>query len=104
MNCKPGDIAIITKSANPINLGKIVTVVRGYGVSPTMEGRIEYGIGWAHHPGLALWVIRSTSSIISEDNKYTFDELPFPDRWLKPVSGLEDDDVMEVSKELELIN
>ena len=88
MNVKAGDLAIIIKSANPINLGKIVKVIRGYGISPTENGRVEYGIGWANHPGLNLWVIEASTEIISENNKYTFTKLPFPDKWLKPISGI----------------
>jgi hypothetical protein len=95
MNCKKGDLAIIIKSVNPDNLGKIVSIERYYGKSPSVEGRLEYGITWKNNPNLDLWVVVATTTIFSDNNKFAFDELPYPDAWLLPVSDIEDNFAVE---------
>ena len=90
--CKVGDLAIVVNTELPQNLGQIVEVL---GLPSGEDFRTRL-------PG-HLWQVRAVSgrrTLSYRDNfsgtitKYS--EGPAPDRCLRPVSGLTDDDSVEV--------
>ncbi|WP_139094004.1 hypothetical protein [Burkholderia sp. CCA53] len=85
MNCKPGDIAIVTRTRCGKGVGKIVEVVRlavNGEIFVTREGkRIAADLeGWG-----VCWVIRGDRLKWGDDQ---IAERAFPDAYLRPVSGL----------------
>lgn len=66
MNVKQGDIAILIKSKNPENLGKILEVCEFFGSTGIYEN---------------LWRVKGQTK-----GSYA------PDAWLRPVTGLDDDE------------
>jgi hypothetical protein len=76
MNCKPGDLAIVTFPSR--NAGMIVEIIR-----PSKGG---------HYSGLFSWYVRSAGApmfIRKEDGSIGRKVgASAPDAWLKPVSGL----------------
>ncbi|WP_186084891.1 hypothetical protein [Burkholderia gladioli] len=85
MNCKPGDMAIITRTRSGKGVGRIVEVVRlaVHGeIFVTRNGRRARANleGWG-----VCWVIRAERL---KWGKYAVAERPFPDAYLRPVSGL----------------
>ncbi len=70
MNCKPGDLAIVTFALEDSNIGKIVTVQKFHGL-------------YAGFPN--TWEV--DGNVISSGTKRRTRCLA-PDEWLRPVSGL----------------
>lgn len=93
LNCKVGDLAIVVNTDLPQNLGQIVEVL---GVQ---TGKPHTLSGGGH-----IWQVRTVSGRATLT--YRFDEAvprfvqheegPAPDRCLRPVSGLPDDDMAQV--------
>jgi hypothetical protein len=73
MNCKPGDLAVTTFAKIPGNAGRLVKVVRFQNNDPDLGPR-----WWIHSLGSAM-----TAS--GGDQRF---EGAFPDKYLRPVSGL----------------
>ena len=88
MNCKQGDLAIVIKAANPMNLGKIIKCLKFVPKTTVMLGNGEITVKdcWEMESPLLSWQYESVILI--------------PDDQLKPVSGIPDDFVVE-HKELE---
>lgn len=78
MNCKPGDIAIVIKSAAG-NEGKIVEVLSPLGEDPVI-GRTM----WCEGEGFC-WLVRSSGSPIKTSRGRIFGEAPIPDARLRPI-------------------
>jgi len=85
LNCAPGDLAIVIGAKVPDNIGQIVLVIG----SPS-----TFGINEAGH----VWHVRAItgrkSLIYRYRNGKTFarSEGPVPDRRLRPVSGLQEEE------------
>lgn len=88
MNCKPGDLAIVTYTPNGECVGSVVKIKEGWGLYD------DFGYLWTvehMHP------VRCTRDGIFSGMK-TISQCP--DKWLKPVSGLPiDDEVTDDVKE-----
>jgi hypothetical protein len=78
MNCKPGDLAIVIKSAAG-NEGKIVEVLSPLGEDPVI-GRTR----WCKGRGFC-WLVRSSGLPISFKQGGFASEAPVPDAWLRPI-------------------
>lgn len=95
MNVKKGDLAIIIKSFAG-NEGKIVEVVEFLGSDPKFKG-MQFGDGLG-----SCWLVRSDKQTLNigasfpklhmDEQVGVTSELPIPDAWLRPVSGLPDRD------------
>lgn len=93
MNVKPGDLAIQIKSwAN--NQGKICKVIGPMGYNPLFEGRI-----WLPGEGFC-WMVEYHSPI-KVNHGFKVKICPCPDSWLRPVSGLPDEQHTEEDNKLE---
>jgi hypothetical protein len=96
LNCKVGDLAIVVNTELPQNLGQIVEVL---GIQ---TGRPLVLSGHGH-----IWHVRAVSG--RKTLVYRFNEVvirfvehaegPAPDRCLRPVSGLTDDDGVSAGTE-----
>jgi hypothetical protein len=102
MNCKPGDLAIITgTNKTPESIGRIVEVVR-----PAVNGEIFEAISGAKvflDSTTFNWVVKSASPLpwrISNGSLYWFDAAATSDSHLTPISGVPvNDEVTEDLKE-----
>lgn len=94
MNVKPGDMAIVVKSATGKNQGRIVEVISPLGESPWHNG-------YCWNPGDGFcWLVKFQSEVMAlRPGRYLF--APVPDAWLRPVSGLEDEQHTEEDNKLE---
>jgi hypothetical protein len=97
MNCKPGDLAIITNSLPSGALcGRIVRVLRQQvagEIFKSTNGILADGTG-----NYECWVIEGDGPL--PWCGLMFDERPFPDKWLRPISGVPlEDEVMREIKE-----
>ena len=91
MNVKPGDLAIMIKAALPENIGSIVVVIR-----PGIMR--EYGPEWiCESTNTSRGVSDFGHSLVIQKG----DEFDCPDSWLRPVSGLPDQQHTEEHNELE---
>lgn len=88
MNCKPGDMAVLTKAVLPENVGLIVTVLQAYGIKTLgphagmfsweckpawprttvvdATGQREYGVHTSHTPDAHLRPIRPPETPVTE--------------------------------------
>jgi hypothetical protein len=80
MNCKPGDLAIVTHARRTENIGKIVLVIGRAKDDETA------GPAWQIHAERIQNVVFSQTGLPAIRNP----KLPLhqPDAWLKPVSGI----------------
>ena len=99
MNCKPGDIAIAVKSANPRFLGKLFEVLYA-----TPSGSFILPDGMRHSPArnpAASWVVRSLCGPLPAPCSSGPDRMAFygsaPDSCLRPLR--DDPDALEVESE-----
>lgn len=83
MNCKSGDLAILIKSQAG-NEGKICNVLHFVGENPVINGEL---FCYGHGP---CWMVEYASI-----TRYGYGDPrktgPCPDAWLRPVSGLPDE-------------
>jgi hypothetical protein len=82
MNCKPGDLAIMTHARGPLdrtgaNIGRICEVVRAHGPKTYAGGDT-----------LFCWWIRMVGRPGIDSEGFTQMEGMYPDAYLKPISGL----------------
>jgi len=79
MNCKPGEIAIVIKGRHE---GKIGTVIGPF------EGGECGGVEFSRIPASEghIWVFEAAGTW--EVRGEHFKQGPFPDGWLRPISGL----------------
>lgn len=80
MNCKPGDLAILTKSMIG-NEGKIVKIIRGLGEDPYYEDYV-----WCIGRGFC-WLVefqRPSPDLFGDLHQC----MPAPDAWLRPLPGI----------------
>lgn len=97
MNVKQGDLAILIKSTTGASVGAICEVVEWRGRREWPDGRvIEHA-----------WNVRFANPILvfllGTDGKmhpHRQREAVVDDSWLKPISGLDDDDSIETEKTL----
>jgi hypothetical protein len=90
MNCKPGDLAVLIRSAIPENVGIIVEVVEWMGHV------------WSND-SITNWRVRPVGGPRQTTIGSLQQEGAAPDEWLRPVSGLpdtEDTDEREPIKEV----
>ncbi|WP_186079334.1 hypothetical protein [Burkholderia gladioli] len=85
MNCKPGDLAIITRGREVA--GRIVEVI-----SPCPRNIIfQLPDGCSHHPVDYEWIVKFQNPVIarlsSGGTRKTY-FAPVPDRVLRPISGV----------------
>lgn len=104
-NCKQGDLAVIVKSFNNENLGKIVEVVRPYvlGEKIWSINRKRVGCISTKRNDGQLWVIRSHGSPLvwsNEKSSELYSERAFNDEGLRPIPKL--DEPTEVSTNQDL--
>lgn len=90
LHCKIGDLAIVVNTELPQNLGQIVEVLGLPTGKPfTMRG---HGHVWqvrtASGRAMLHWRVHRDNAIVQ------YAEGPAPDRCLRPVSGLTDDDAV----------
>lgn len=80
MNCKPGDLAVIVRCDNPINLGRIVRCESFNGAANLRgpAGRIYPG-AWRISPALPAWSGPATTTYA-------------PDEFLRPIRGQDGED------------
>lgn len=94
-NCKQGDLAVIVKSYNNENLGKIVEVVRPYVLGERIWSINRKRIGritTKRNDG-QLWVIRSHGSPLvwsNEKSSELYSERAFNDYYLRPIPKLDE--------------
>ncbi|MBB6320564.1 hypothetical protein [Paraburkholderia tropica] len=83
MNCKPGDLAIVTYTRNGELVGCVVEVLRGWGEFG------ELGYLWTIRMprALQLYVPTGADAKCGIPSRVSTDS-QFPDAWLRPVSGL----------------
>lgn len=85
MNCKPGDLAIITNSLPTGALcGRIVRVVR-----PRVDGEIFTATDGHRCRGDSehfCWVIEADEPLPWYSRRFA--QRPFADMWLRPITGL----------------
>lgn len=86
MNCKPGDLAVIVRSATT-NKGRLVEVVSALGVEPSWNG---YRWHLGHSEGQFHWLCRSQGGPL-ESFKGLYMEMPLPDSILRPIRDPGDD-------------
>jgi hypothetical protein len=81
MNVKPGDLAICTHGRHT---GKIGTVLRAWTPGQAIDGKL-----WADAPPelAPFWVIEAAGYFVHPNGK-SDKRGPFPDSWLRPVSGI----------------
>ena len=90
MNCKQGDLAIIVKAFISRNIGSIVEVTR-----PSIHGPSEHGFEWETRSARPMVVVAGD-----------FEDLVLcniadcPDAWLRPISGIPEEETIEQSEEL----
>lgn len=74
MNCKPGDMAVVTKAARPENVGLIVEV-------------LQLADPQDHPSGLWAWRIKPAWPIRASDGRLVGRlDIPYhPDAWLRPI-------------------
>jgi len=86
MNCKPGDDAIILKSINPANIGRLVKVMHFVGELHAFQ---EYDLGdgivrEAIVDGNHWYIVPLGSPIMNANGKEVYDAV-HPDTWLQPI-------------------
>lgn len=104
-NCKQGDLAIIVRSYDNENLGKIVEVVRPYPLGEglrSIDGKRFRRITKRRNSS-QLWVVRSHGSPLLwsnplESNLYW--ERAFNDDFLRPIPKLDEPESITTEKEL----
>ena len=84
MNVKPGMLAILTKSGSG-NVGKVVEVISPLGIAPFYKGYY-----WNNNDGFC-WLVRFPRRAKALLGGESYLECPCPDAWLRPVSGLPDE-------------
>ena len=90
MNCKPGDLAIVTHTPDGSSIGAVVRVIEAWG------SYANYGHLWTVQHARPVQCFKGDGSGPSGIKTI----LQHPDAWLKPVSGLPiDDEVTEDLKE-----
>ncbi len=88
LRCRPGDLAMVVRSASQSNLGKIVLIEK-------------------YHPDLERWEVRLFSGhqfgtgLTSGDPMFS-DRIGFRDTSLVPLRGEEPDEVVETNKVAEV--
>lgn len=91
MNCKPGDLAVIVKSAAG-NEGRIVHVV----------DKARYGYGIDAYGDMPIWWVRSAGTPMP-GTVFSASEFNFPDAWLRPIRPPSQEDETETVKEMESV-
>lgn len=76
MNCKPGDLAYIVKSATGASVGRVVEVVKSHGIGPN-------GPDWNVRTREPFKVVMRDGSGIKKSKNFLM-----PDAWLRPISGV----------------
>ena len=79
MNCKPGDLAIVTKASRESNIGKIVRVIGVY-------SHEENGIAWEVECETVVEVVGCRS--LRPKSRNPKNPLIAWDAWLRPITGL----------------
>lgn len=79
MNCKPGDIAICIKGRHEGKIGTVVAPFIGGSCGGVEFSRIPPDVGH-------VWIFEAAGHF--EVQGRLIKQGPFPDSWLKPVSGL----------------
>jgi hypothetical protein len=93
-NCKQGDLAIIVRSYDNENLGKIVEVVRPYPLGErlrSIDGK-RFGRITKRRNSSPLWVVRSHGSPLlwsNPDTSNLYWERAFNDDYLRPIPKLD---------------
>jgi hypothetical protein len=90
MNCKSGDDALIIKSINPENMGRMVKVVKLVG---DLDMYQEYDIGdgvvrESVVDGIHWYVVPIKFPLVGMGGKSTLHAV-IPDAWLQPIRGIE---------------
>jgi hypothetical protein len=104
MNCKQGELAIITSKAG--NLGLLVETIEFMGEHPT-HGTNDFGPMHWHKDKGPCWLVKTIGSPLKFwDDKCGWVEYPvapYPDKFLRPIRPGELEDETEDSRELECI-
>lgn len=85
MNCKQGDLAVVTKSENG-NTGKVVRVLRASVGNSVAIGAeyAEVGQTWCRDKDSWLWVVESASGLRHANGDIDCTR-PYPDFALRPI-------------------
>ncbi|MFT0167509.1 hypothetical protein ACLKMY_00575 [Paraburkholderia mimosarum] len=77
MNCKPGDLAYITRNFCSENIGRVVEVIDAFGEYP------EFGFCWNVASQEPLAAVNPHT-----DERLALTSGFIPDAWLRPISGV----------------
>lgn len=68
MRCKVGDLAVLVRSVDNVNLGKVCVVLRPHGLPGFWTVQFPHAIGWSS------WMTSSVAQVGG-----------CPDEWLRPI-------------------
>lgn len=97
MNCKPGDLAVIVKSDNIMNIGKLVRVILPSPGNHLPIGSHYFvkGIDFRRSGDWFCWIVESCSSpLIATPSGELHIVRPFSDRCLRPIRDQDGEDEM----------
>ncbi len=100
MNCKPGDMAVIVRSARQENIGAIVEVLRPSTSNEFAVGAdyFECGTWWSRTEDVFTWVVKATGrKLVASCGTFFSTERPYADRSLRPIRPQADDATDESS-------
>lgn len=98
MNCKPGDIAIVVRSAKPENIGALVRVLRRFFAPVSVGCAYEaFGAKWLANEESPMWVVEAIGRpLVCSHSQQTLRIRPWADYGLRPIRDPGDDAVDEM--------